>query len=71
MSDDHNYDRELDAPVWGADEIGAVIRRSRRQTYHLLENRLIDADRIGGTWRSTPRRLLQPGDRPLPPKKGA
>jgi hypothetical protein len=65
MQDDseNNFDRALDVPVWGAAAIGRVLNQSRRQAYHLLERRLVDADRIGGRWRSTPRRLLQPGDR--------
>lgn len=51
---------DLDAPVWGAEAISEVIRRSKRQTFYLLEHGLIDADRIGHRWCSTPRRLLRP-----------
>ena len=51
---------DLDTPVWGAEAIGEVIRRSKRQTFYLLENGLLDADRIGHRWCSTPRRLLRP-----------
>jgi hypothetical protein len=47
-----------DAPVWGAAAIGRVIGRSERQTFHLLEKRLIDATEVGALWVSTPRRLL-------------
>jgi hypothetical protein len=54
------FDPALDTPVWGADAIGKVISRSKRQTFYLLERRLIDADRIGSRWRSTRRRLLTP-----------
>jgi hypothetical protein len=55
-----SFDEVFDTPVWGADAIGAAINRSRRQTFHLLENELIDADKIGGRWCSTRRRLLRP-----------
>jgi hypothetical protein len=51
-------DDNLDAPIWGAAAIGQIIGRSKRQTFHLLERKLIDADKIGATWVSTPRRLL-------------
>jgi hypothetical protein len=57
------YDPKLDAFIWGAKAIAKAIKRSERSTYHLLERRLIDADKIGGTWRSSLRRLLlQPQD---------
>ena len=49
----------LDRPVWGAAAIGQVIGRTKRQTIHLLESGHLDADKIGGHWVSTPRRLLK------------
>ena len=60
MSQSSSYDPELDAPVWGAKEIAAVIKRTERATYHLLEQGHLDADKIGGSWRSSRRRLNQP-----------
>jgi hypothetical protein len=53
-----DYNPELDRPIWGAEAIAAVINRSRRQTFHLLENGFIDADKVGGLWCSSIRRLL-------------
>ena len=35
------------------------INRAPRATYHLLENGHLDADRVGGRWVSTPRRLRE------------
>jgi hypothetical protein len=50
---------DLDLPVWGAEPIGQIIGRDERQTFHLLENALIDATKVGRQWVSTPRRLLK------------
>lgn len=62
MQDDTpiTFDPVLDTPVWGAEAIGKVISRSERQTFYLAEQGLIDADKVGGRWCSTPRRLLRP-----------
>ena len=49
---------DLDTPVWGARAIGAVLNRSPDQTFRLLERKKIDAEKIGGMWVSTRRRLL-------------
>ena len=49
---------ELDRLVWGAKDIAAVIGRSTRQTNYLLEQGYIDAEKCGGMWRSSVRRLL-------------
>jgi hypothetical protein len=48
---------DLDRPLWGAEAIAREINRAPRATYHLLEKGHLDADRIGGRWVSTPRRL--------------
>ena len=50
-------DDKLDCPLWGAQAIARAINRAPRATYHLLENGHLDADRVGGRWVSTPRRL--------------
>jgi hypothetical protein len=65
MQDDtrDNFDPKLDGFVWGVESISEIINRTVRQTYYLAEQRLIDCDKIGGRWRSTARRLLQPGDK--------
>ena len=49
-----------DAPdvVWGCAAIAAVIGRSERSTFHLLEKRLLPAKRVGGRWCASRRRLL-------------
>lgn len=51
---------DLDRPIWGAEAIGRVINRPERVTFHLLNRRLLDADKVGNRWTSTPRRLLKP-----------
>ena len=48
---------DLDRPIWGAEAIAREINRAPRAVYHLLENGYLDADRVGGRWVSTPRRL--------------
>jgi hypothetical protein len=50
-------DDDLDKPVWGARNIGAEINKPTGATFHLLEAGLIDADKVGKQWVSTPRRL--------------
>jgi hypothetical protein len=52
------YDPQIDKPLWGAKAIAAVINRSERQTFYLLEQGRLDADKVGATWTSTIRRLL-------------
>ena len=53
-----DYHPELDRLVWGAKDIATVIGRSTRQTNYLLERGYISADKVGGMWRSSVRRLL-------------
>jgi hypothetical protein len=36
--------------IWGAKPIAAEIGRSERQTFYLLENGQLPAQRIGGRW---------------------
>ena len=54
------FDPKLDTPIWGAKNIGAIINRTERQTFYLLEQGRLDADKVGALWRSTIRRLLAP-----------
>lgn len=49
----------LDRPVWGFIGIGRVINASPKKTEHLLRAGVIDADKLGRLWVSTPRRLLR------------
>lgn len=53
-------DPKLDGFVWGVPQIAVIINRTPRETYYLVEQGLIDCDKIGERWRSTPRRLLAP-----------
>lgn len=55
-----------DAPVWGAETIGRIANVRKpdgsvdiRRVYYLLEKRLLDADKFGRRWASTPRRILR------------
>jgi hypothetical protein len=50
---------DLDRPVWGAQAIATIIDKSLTQTHYLLRRGLLDAEKIGKQWASTPRRLLQ------------
>jgi hypothetical protein len=56
MHEQLNYEAKtddgLESPfAWGADEIGAVIGRDVRQTFHLLNTgQLKSAKKIGGRW---------------------
>lgn len=46
---DGNKRESLDL-IWGATAIAQVIRRSRRQTFMMLENGELPARKIGGRW---------------------
>lgn len=67
MSDNESIPLDwLDRPLWGAAQIARVVnlvdkdgRLRTRAAFHLLKNRRLDADKIGGIWTSTPRRLLR------------
>ena len=54
------YD-DPDRPIWGAAAIGREINLDARQAYYILEAGHLDgvADKVGGRWVSTPRRLRQ------------
>jgi len=49
----------MDKPVWGAEAIGRVAEMTAAQAFHALAAGLIDADKVGGRWVSTPRRVLR------------
>ena len=56
--------RSANSPVedflWGAEEIGRVIRRSKRQTHHMLDRGLIkSARKVGGLWCANRAALLR------------
>ena len=48
MSDLKDIVDPLDRPVWGAEAIGRVIDRTEGQAFHILNARLVDADKVGG-----------------------
>ena len=44
--------------LWGTRAIARAIGRTERQTFHLLEKRLLPAKRVGGRWVASRRRLI-------------
>jgi hypothetical protein len=52
------FESDLDVPVYGARAFAKILNRSPAQIYHDLDKGLLDAKKWGGTWASTPRRLL-------------
>ena len=54
---DQNSSVDLDEPIWGAEAIANEIKRNKRATFHMLEKGLLPAERVGGRWVSTRRRL--------------
>lgn len=36
--------------IWGAEEIAALIGRSTRATFHMLDNGELPAKKVGGRW---------------------
>jgi hypothetical protein len=60
-------DSDLDVPVWGAPAIARILnlldargQPDLRRCYYVLEQRYVDATKIGAIWCSTRRRLLRP-----------
>jgi hypothetical protein len=45
-------------PIWGAEAIGNVIGKNRRQTFWLLQNGLLPARKVGSLWVSERQALL-------------
>ena len=37
-------------PLWGAQAIGEVIGKNRRQTFWLLQNGMLPARKVGSLW---------------------
>jgi hypothetical protein len=55
-----------DLPIWGGTAIAKQLKLinkrgqpDRMAAYYKLERGYIDADKVGNTWMSTPRRLLK------------
>jgi hypothetical protein len=49
----------LDQPIRGAGPFAAVLGWPEKQVRYALERGLLDADKLGNIWVSTPRRLLR------------
>jgi hypothetical protein len=49
---------DLDKPIWGAKAIAEIVHKPLTQVNYLLIKGLLDADKVGRQWVSTPRRLL-------------
>jgi hypothetical protein len=45
--------------LWGADEIGRFIGRSRRTAYWMLEKKLLPGRKIGRIWTATKSELTE------------
>jgi hypothetical protein len=58
QSSDPKHDDDLDAFIWGARSIGALIGRSERATFRLLEQGALPATKFGRQWATTKRRIL-------------
>jgi len=48
-----------DTPIWGAANIGEVIGKPERATFHMLEKRLLPAKKVGGRWVASRKKLLE------------
>jgi hypothetical protein len=44
--------------IWGCAAIAAAIGRNRRATFHLLENQLLPARKVGERWVASRKKLL-------------
>lgn len=45
--------------VWGGSGIAQVIKRTDRQTFHLLESGALPAKKVGGRWVASRRKLIE------------
>jgi hypothetical protein len=52
--------------LWGARSIGQAINRNPRQTFALLERRIIPARKVGKLWVASKRELLNALQRVAP-----
>jgi hypothetical protein len=55
-TDAEESDDEL---IWGAEEIGEIINRTRRQVFHLASTGALPVKRVGGRLVALKSRLLQ------------
>ena len=44
--------------IWGARAIGQFIGKPERATFHMLEQKFIPAQKVGGAWAASRSRLL-------------
>ena len=44
--------------IWGCAAIAAAIGRNQQATFHLLENQLLPARKVGGRWVASRRKLI-------------
>jgi hypothetical protein len=49
---------DQDEVLWGARAIGRVVNRNQRQTFELLEKRVLPGKKIGKLWVATRSQLL-------------
>jgi len=57
MSDIENSKNLSSDLLWGARAIAEEIGRPVRKTFHLLESKVIPAEKIGGQWVGSKRKL--------------
>jgi hypothetical protein len=55
--DTHPGNADSSDIVWGGADIAREINRNLRQTYHLLENHLLPARKMGRSWVSSKKAL--------------
>ncbi|KKB12385.1 hypothetical protein VE25_07485 [Devosia geojensis] len=56
MESDRSVPERLDL-IWGATAIAAALNRTRRQTFHMLENGELPAKKVGGRWVASRKKL--------------
>lgn len=52
-----HFEGSEDEPVWGVRAFAPIIKRTERQTFHLLKTGQLPAKKIGGSYVSTRRKL--------------
>ena len=57
-----NQQQDTDAPIdliWGVTDIAKRIRRTERQTFHMLSTGQLPGKKVGGRWVSSESKLIR------------
>lgn len=50
---------ETDDIIWGVENIAKIIKRTQRQTFHMMNSGTLPGKKVGGRWVASRRKLLE------------